>query len=109
MTMDKCGVSRVANDHRVHMARKTEKKASLGIFLAILRWGRSFLALEVYAMTRGPELVEFVSFLCICLDLLNSDVSRLIMLGAAWDNSPLQAGNMWVAVGDGLRRANGYL
>ena len=90
------------------MARKTEKKASLGFFLAILRWGRSFLALEVYAMTRGPELVEFVSFLRMRSDLLKPDVSRLIMLGAAWHNSPSQTGNIGVAVGDGLRRANEY-
>ena len=88
------------------MARKTEKKASLGFFLVILRWGRSFLALEVYAMTRGSELVEFVSFLRMRSDLLKPDVSRLIMLGAAWHNSPSQTGNIGVAVGDGLRRAD---
>ena len=90
------------------MVWKTEKKASLGFFLTVLRKGCSFLALEVYAMTRGPELVEFVSFLGTRLDLLNPDVSRLIMLGAAWHNSPSQAGNIGVTVGDGLRRADGY-
>ena len=89
------------------MAWKTEKKANVCFFLAVLRKGHSFLALEMHAIIRGPELVEFVSFfLCIRSDLLNPDVSRLIMLGAAWDNSPSQAGNIGVAVGDGLRRVD---
>ena len=54
-------------------------------------------------MTEGPELVEPGFFLRIRSDLLNPDVSRLIILGTTLDISPSQTGNIGVAVGDGLR------
>ena len=55
---------------------------------------------------RGPELAKLEFFLQIRLDLLNPDVSRLFMMGASLDSSPLQTGDIGFAVGDGLR-ANG--
>ncbi len=58
-------------------------------------------------MTEGPELVEPEFFLWIRSDLLNPDVSRLIILGTTLDNSPSQTVHIGVAVGDGLR-GNGF-
>ncbi len=54
-------------------------------------------------MIEGPELVEPEFFLRIRSDLLNPDVSRLIILGTTWDISPSQTGNIGVAVEGGLR------
>ena len=88
----------VANDHKAPIEQKTEKKES---FFFVRDDPRRLMLRDdvVYAVIVGPVLSEVNELVCSCkrADLRRPDVSRLIILGTSFTESPSEAGDNCVS------------
>ena len=92
----------VVKDHMAPMEQKTEKNDSFVFVREGLIW-REFCEVVVYAVIVGPVLSECIAF-CSCkrADLRRPVVSRLIICGALFTDSPSQTGDNCVCCCDGM-------
>ena len=74
------------------MEQKTEKNDNFVFVREGLRWFE-FRDVVVYAVIVGPILFEFAAFCCKRADLRRPVVSRLIICGASFIDSPSQTGD----------------